>query len=82
MSRTLVSDNHRNDQAVDAKHTRHHNGDDRLHDQVRLHDSHGGHANARLGGAIGGTQVCAEGAARDDRLVATGISHADTAARG
>ena len=65
--RTLVSDNHGNDKAVDAKHTRHHNGDDRLHDQVRLHDAHRGHANARLGGAIGGTQVCARGAARGGR---------------
>ena len=62
-ARTLVSDNHGNDQAVDTKHASHHNGDDRLHDQVRLHDTHGGHANATLGRAVGGTQVCTGGAA-------------------
>jgi hypothetical protein len=54
---TVCGNDNRNDEAVDAQHTRHDHGHDGLHDQLRPHDAHGSDAHARLGGSIGGTHA-------------------------
>ena len=59
--RTAVGNDDRNDKTVDTQHTRHDNGDDRLHHEVGLHHTHRGHADARLGSAVRSPQVCERG---------------------
>jgi len=58
---TAVGDDDGNDEAVDAEHTSHDNGDDRLHDQVRLHHTHRRHADPRLGSSVRSAEVCQAG---------------------
>mmetsp|Transcript_4463 Transcript_4463/g.10595 ORF Transcript_4463/g.10595 Transcript_4463/m.10595 type:complete len:200 (+) Transcript_4463:87-686(+) len=53
----LSVDDHSRDEAVDAQHTSHDNGNDRSHHHVRAHDAHGGDADAGLSRAVGGAQV-------------------------
>mmetsp|Transcript_52137 Transcript_52137/g.135202 ORF Transcript_52137/g.135202 Transcript_52137/m.135202 type:complete len:221 (-) Transcript_52137:41-703(-) len=55
--RNAVGDDDGNDEAVDAEHTRHDHGDDRLHHQIRLHHTHRRDADARLGSAVRRTQI-------------------------
>ena len=55
---TAVGNDDSNDEAVDTQHTRHDNGDDRLHHEVGLHHAHRGHADTRLGSAVRSAQVC------------------------
>mmetsp|Transcript_52603 Transcript_52603/g.135781 ORF Transcript_52603/g.135781 Transcript_52603/m.135781 type:complete len:214 (+) Transcript_52603:173-814(+) len=54
----LAVDDHRGDQAVDTQHTSHDNRDDGAHHHVGAHHAHGGDADARLGRAVGGAEVC------------------------
>ena len=44
-------------QAVDTKNTSQDNGNDVLNHSSRVHDTHGGNTNTRLGGTIGSTDV-------------------------
>jgi hypothetical protein len=77
-ARTAVGDDNSDDEAVDAKYTRHDNGDDRLHHEVRLHHAHGRHTNAGLGGAVRSAKVCVQGR-RAWRHRLTGARHGDGA---
>lgn len=77
-ARTAVGDDNSDDEAVDAKYTRHDNGDDRLHHEVRLHHAHGRHTNAGLGGAVRSAKVCVQGR-RAWRHRLAGARHCDGA---
>ena len=57
-----------NDEAVNAEHTSHDDGNDGAHYKLGAHDTHGSHADARLGSAIGGTEVCKERKEREAKL--------------
>jgi len=52
----LVQD-HRNDEAVDAKHTSHDDRDEVPHDLLRVGHAHGSDAHARLGSSISGADI-------------------------
>jgi len=47
-----ASNEHRDNEAVDGNDTSHDNRDNRLHDKLRVHDSHVGNTDAGLGGAV------------------------------
>lgn len=49
---------HRHDQTVDGDNTRHDDGYNTLHDELRPHHGHGGYACAGLGRAVRRTQRC------------------------
>eukprot|EP00444_Apocalathium_aciculiferum_P059724 CAMPEP_0183599652 /NCGR_PEP_ID=MMETSP0371-20130417/179541_1 /TAXON_ID=268820 /ORGANISM="Peridinium aciculiferum, Strain PAER-2" /LENGTH=215 /DNA_ID=CAMNT_0025811721 /DNA_START=140 /DNA_END=788 /DNA_ORIENTATION=- len=53
----LAVDDHRRDEAVDAKDPSHDNGDDRAHHHVRPHDAHRRDANAGFRSAVGRAKV-------------------------
>ncbi len=55
---TRSLDNDCNDEAVDAQDTSHDYGDDVLHDDAGVHHTHGGDADAGLGGSVRGADVC------------------------
>lgn len=52
----VVGNKHCYNQAVDGNDTRHDNGDDGPHDELRPHDGHGGDPRATLGCAVGCSQ--------------------------
>jgi hypothetical protein len=54
--RHVLGDDHRHDQPVDGQDTRHDDGNDGLHDELRPHDGHGGDTRAGFGRAIGSAQ--------------------------
>ena len=56
--RTSGADDDRNDEAVDTEDTRHDDGHDRLHDQLRAEDTHGGNADACLRRSISSAETC------------------------
>ena len=53
---TFVGDQHGDDEAIDGDDTCHDNRNDRLHDQVWSHDTHGCYPHSTLGRAIGCSQ--------------------------
>mmetsp|Transcript_21584 Transcript_21584/g.59021 ORF Transcript_21584/g.59021 Transcript_21584/m.59021 type:complete len:202 (+) Transcript_21584:130-735(+) len=53
----LAVDDHSRDEAVDAEHAGHDDGDDGAHDHVRPHHAHRRDADPRLRGAVGGAEV-------------------------
>lgn len=56
--RTVCGQEDGNNEAVDADHTRHNDGDNRLHDELRAIDGDGGDAEAGLGRAVRGANAC------------------------
>ncbi|TMS36953.1 hypothetical protein L596_003998 [Steinernema carpocapsae] len=52
----LALQDHGDDQAVDTNDTGHNDGDDRLHDQLGTHHSHGADADGGLGRSVGGSK--------------------------
>ena len=54
---TLLSDENGNDETVDTQDTSHDDGNDRLHDQFRLQDTHTADTNTTLSGTISSTQI-------------------------
>ena len=61
LSLTLVSDQYRDDETVDSDDTSHDDWNDRLHDEVWSHHTHGCNTNTTLGSTIGSTQSYVEG---------------------
>ena len=57
---TFVSNQYSHDEAVDGDDTRHDNRDDRLHDEIGPHHTHGRNTHTTLGCAVGSTQCCTE----------------------
>lgn len=53
----LTDEDDGDDEAVDTQDTRHDNGDDATHDELRSHNTHGGHADAGLRGTVGRAEV-------------------------
>lgn len=53
---TFVSNQYWDHQPIDSDDTSHNNGNDRLHDEVRSHDTHSCNTSATLCSAIGSTQ--------------------------
>lgn len=51
-----TGDQDSHDQPIDGNDTRHDNGDDGFHDQLRPHHRHGGDTGAWLGCSIGSSQ--------------------------
>lgn len=51
------TNNDGNDETVDTDDSGHNDGDDGAHDEVRLHDSHGGDTDTGLGGTVSSTEA-------------------------
>jgi len=54
----VSGDQDRDDQTVDGNNTRHDDGNDALHHEIRSEDTHGRDTDARLGGTVTGTDTC------------------------
>lgn len=54
---TVLGDDDGNNQAVDTEHTSHDDGNDVLHDDVGVQDTHRGNADTGLGRAVGSAEV-------------------------
>lgn len=61
----VVGNQHCYDQAIDGNDTRHDDGDDGPHDELRPHDRHGGDPRAALGCAVGCSQGWRENMRRE-----------------
>ena len=53
-----VGNEHGNDETVNGNNTSHDDGNDGLHDELGVHDTHGADAHAGLGSAVGSAKVC------------------------
>ena len=64
-SLTLVSDEYRDDKTIYSNDTGHNNRDNRLHDEIWSHYTHGSNTSATLSCTIGCSKCCKGGEGRE-----------------
>lgn len=61
VDRQVTRHEHTDDEPVDTNDTSHDDRDNGLHDELGVHDTHGGDADGGLGRSVSGTKAFAKG---------------------